>query len=320
MSDTVHSILGVGGVVAAFLLLPLVIGFMEHKAMAHMQVRMGPMYAGGFHGWLQLVADGVKFIQKEDVIPSAADRTVFKLAPFAALIPYLVVLTLIPVGPGRQVAQPLEQGLFVALALLGVGVIGMLMAAWASANKFALLGGLRGAAQLMAYELPMVLAAASVAMQAGTLSLTGIAVEWKPWWLGSQLIGFAIFMIAGLAELRRPPFDMPIAESELVFGFLTEYTGMRFAFFLLAEYAGILVLCALATVLYLGGWRLPFLPDQLAVVGTLIKVFALSFVVIWVRVSVPRLREDQLQRLAWQVLVPLALAQVALTAVIQVTR
>lgn len=320
MSDLTHAILGVVGVVAAFALLPLVIGMMEHKAMAHMQARMGPMYAGGFHGWAQLIADGVKFIQKEDVVPAAADRTVFQLAPIAAVVPYIAVLVLIPIGPGRQVAQPLDQGLFVALALLGIGVIGMLMAGWASANKFALLGALRGAAQLMSYELPMVLAAASVAMQAGTLSLTGIAEQWKPWWLASQLIAFGVFMTAGLAELRRPPFDMPIAESELVFGFLTEYTGMRFAFFLLAEYAGILVLCALASVLFLGGWRLPYLPDQLAVVGTLAKTLALSFAVIWVRVSVPRLREDQLQRLSWLGLVPLALLQVVITAVIQVNR
>lgn len=301
-----------------FLTLPLLVGQMEHKAMAHMQARLGPMYAGGFHGWAQLVADGVKFIQKEEIVPDAADRTVFRLAPAVALLPYLVVLVLIPIGPRGQVAQDLDLGLFVALALLGIGVIGMLMAAWASANKYSLLGGLRGAAQLMAYELPMLLAAASVAMMAGSTSLVGIAAAWRWWWLPVQAIGMAIFFIAGLAELRRPPFDMPTAESELVFGYLTEYSGLRFGLFLLAEYAGIVVLCALTTVLYLGAWRVPFLPDALAVFGTVAKVLALSFVVIWLRVSYPRLREDQLQRLAWQGLVPLGLLQLLITGVVRV--
>lgn len=301
-----------------FLTLPLLVGQMEHKAMAHMQARLGPMYAGGFHGWAQLVADGVKFIQKEEIVPYAADRAVFRLAPAIALLPYLVVLVLIPIGPRGQVGQDLDLGLFVALALLGIGVIGMLMAAWASANKYSLLGGLRGAAQLMAYELPMLLAAASVAMMAGTTSLVGIAAEWRWWWLPVQGIGMTIFFIAGLAELRRPPFDMPTAESELVFGYLTEYSGLRFGLFLLTEYAGIVVLCALTTVLYLGAWRVPFLPDALAVLGTLGKVMALSFLVIWLRVSYPRLREDQLQRLAWQALVPLGLLQLLITGVVKV--
>src|SRR3712207_1648745 len=151
--------------------------------MAHMQSRVGPMYAGGFHGWAQLVADGVKFIQKEDVVPAAADRKVFQLAPAVALIPYLVVLVVIPIGPDEQVAQALDVGLFFALAVMSVGVIGMLMAAWASANKYSLLGGLRGAAQLLAYELPLVLSAASVAMAAGTLSLSGIVEEWRAGWV-----------------------------------------------------------------------------------------------------------------------------------------
>ncbi|MDQ1616922.1 MAG: NADH-quinone oxidoreductase subunit, partial [Actinomycetota bacterium] len=279
--------------------------------------RLGPMYAGGFHGWAQLVADGVKFAQKEDIVPAAADRVVFKIAPAVALIPYLVVLVAIPVGPGNQVGQALDAGLFVVLAVMAVGVLGTLMAGWASANKFSLLGGLRTAAQLMAYELPFILAAASVAMAAGTLSLPGIVAAWNPWWLLWQLPGAAVFFVAGLAELQRPPFDMPVADSEIIFGAYTEYTGLRFALFLLAEYAGIVVLCALTTVLFLGGWHGPF-PDQLGWLWTLVKTLALSFVVIWVRVAYPRLREDQLQRLAWQGLVPLALLQLAVTGVVRV--
>lgn len=304
-------------VLAAFLVLPLLVGQLEHKAMAHMQSRLGPMYAGGFHGWAQLVADGVKFVQKEDITPAAADRAVFKLAPAVGLLPYLLVLIVIPLGPHGLVAQPFDIGLFFALAITGLGVIGVLMAAWASANKFSLLGGLRGAAQLLAYELPLVLAAASVAMAAGTLSLSAIVTAWRPWWLLWQAPALAVFFIAGLAEIRRPPFDMPLAESELVFGYLTEYTGLRFALFLLAEYVGIIVVAGLTTVLFLGGWKGPFLDDQLGWLWTLAKVFAVSFVVIWVRVAYPRLREDQLQRLAWTGLVPVALAQLVLTGVLR---
>ncbi len=306
----------VAAVVAGFLVLPLIVGQAEHKVMAHMQSRLGPMYAGAFHGWAQLIADGVKFVQKEDITPREADRTVFRLAPIVALFPYLLILLAIPLGPGL-VGQQLDIGLFFVLAVLGVGVVAVLMSAWASANKYSLLGGLRGAAQLLAYELPLVLAAASPAMAAGTLSLPGIVEAWSPWWLLWQLPAMLVFFASGVAEIRRPPFDMPIAESELVFGYMTEYTGLRFAFFLLAEYVGIVVIAALTTVLFLGGWHGPF-AAELGWLWTLIKVFAVSFVIIWLRVSYPRLREDQLQRLCWLVFVPLALAQLVLTAVVKV--
>jgi NADH-quinone oxidoreductase subunit H len=305
-------------VVGAFALFPLLVGQAEHKIMAHMQGRLGPMYAGGFHGWAQLVADGVKFIQKEDIIPAAADRRVFSLAPAVALVPYLAVIVVIPIGPGDQVALNLDLGLFFALAMIGIAVLGAIMAGWASANKYSLLGGMRVAAQLLSYELPMVFAASSVAMAAGTLSLPGIVEEWQWWWLPWQAIGAVVFFVAGLAELRRPPFDMPVADSEIIFGPYTEYTGMRFGLFLLAEYVGIVVLCALTTVLFLGGWKGPFLSAELGWLWTLIKVFGLSFVVIWLRVSYPRLREDQLQKLAWAGLVPLALLQLAITGVIKI--
>jgi NADH-quinone oxidoreductase subunit H len=314
----IEVIVRVLGVVVAFLTLPLLVGQAEHKVMAHMQGRLGPMYAGAFHGWAQLIADGVKFVQKEDISPADADRPVFRLAPIVALMPYLVALLFIPLGPRDWlVGQPNDIGLFVVLAVVGVGVVAVLMAAWSSANKYSLLGGLRAAAQLLGYELPFVLAAASVAMAAGTLSLPGIVSAWRPWWLLWQLPAMVVFFVAGLAEIRRPPFDMPIADSELVFGYMTEYTGLRFAFFLLAEYVGIVVVSALTTVLFLGGWKGP-LDGQLGWLWTLIKVFAVSFVVIWVRVSYPRLREDQLQRLCWLVLVPVALGQLVLTATVRV--
>ncbi|WP_336209616.1 NADH-quinone oxidoreductase subunit NuoH [Nonomuraea sp. LPB2021202275-12-8] len=301
-------------ILVIFLVLPLIVGQTEHKVMAHMQSRLGPMYAGGFHGWAQLIADGVKFAQKEDVIPAAADRRIFMIAPGVALVPYLVVLIAIPVDDGF-VGVDLELGLFFVLAVMGIGVLGAIMAGWASANKYSVLGGMRAAAQLVSYELPLVLAASSVAMAAGTLSLPGIVEAWQWWWLPWQAIGGVVFFMAGLAELRRPPFDMPIAESEIIMGPMTEYTGMRFALFMLAEYAGIVVLSFLTTVLFLGGWHGPLLPGWL---WTLVKVFLLAFVVIWVRVSFPRLREDQLQKLAWAGLVPLALLQLALTGVVKV--
>ncbi|TDD23365.1 NADH-quinone oxidoreductase subunit NuoH [Nonomuraea diastatica] len=301
-------------ILIVFLVLPLIVGQTEHKVMAHMQSRLGPMYAGGFHGWAQLIADGVKFAQKEDVVPAAADRRIFMIAPGVALVPYLLVLIAIPLDRGL-VAVDLDLGLFFVLAVMGVGVLGAIMAGWASANKYSVLGGMRSAAQLMAYELPLVLAASSVAMAAGTLSIPGIVEAWQWWWLPWQAIGGVVFFVAGLAELRRPPFDMPIAESEIIMGPMTEYTGMRFALFMLSEYVGIVVLSFLTTVLFLGGWHGPFLPGWL---WTLLKVFALAFVVIWLRVTYPRLREDQLQKLAWAGLVPLALVQLALTGVVKV--
>jgi NADH-quinone oxidoreductase subunit H len=278
-----------------------------------MQARLGPMYAGGFHGWAQLVADGVKFVQKESVTPAAADKRVFEWAPIVAVIPYMAALAAIPIAP-ELVGADLESGLFFVLAAMSVGVLGSLMAGWASGNKYSLLGGLRVAAQLMSYELPFVLSAASVAVAAGTLSLTGIVEAWNPWWLLWQLPAALVFFIAGLAELQRPPFDMPVADSEIIFGPYTEYTGLRFALFLLAEYAGIVVLAGLTTVLFLGGWAGPW-SDQLGWLWTLLKVGAVSVLVIWIRVAFPRLRADQLQKLAWQLLVPVALVQLAITGV-----
>jgi NADH-quinone oxidoreductase subunit H len=312
--DVLEALVRVIAVVAAFLVLPLLVGQTEHKVMAHMQGRVGPMYAGGFHGWAQLIADGVKFAQKEDVLPARADPTVFRLAPAVAMIPYLVAMAFVPLAPG-WVGVDVDVGLVVVLAVMGIGVLGPLMGGWASGNKYSLLGGLRTAAQLMAYELPFVLTAASVAMAAGTLSLPGIVEAWQPWWLAWQGIGAVVFFVAGLAELQRPPFDMPVADSEIIFGAFTEYTGLRFAFFLLAEYAGIVLLSALTAVLFLGGWHGPF-PDALGWLWTLVKTFALAVVVIWLRVAYPRLREDQLQRLAWVWLVPLALLQLGLTGLV----
>jgi NADH-quinone oxidoreductase subunit H len=317
MSEALDALVRVVSVLAAFLVLPLLVGQTEHKVMAHMQGRLGPMYAGGFHGWAQLVADGVKFLQKEDITPAAADRRVFKLAPAVALVPYLVAMAAIPLQR-HWVAADLDAGLLFVLAASAVGVLGTLMAGWSSANKYALLGGLRTAAQLLSYELPIVLAASSVAIAAGTLNLSQIIVNWQWWWLFWQAPALICFVIAGVAELQRPPFDMPVADSEIVFGPYTEYSGLRFAFFLLSEYAGIVLISALTAVLFFGGWRGP-LDGQLGWLWMLVKTAVLAVGIVWVRIAWPRLREDQLQRLAWLVLVPLALAQLAITSVVVVT-
>ena len=313
MNDALEITLRSVAVLAAFLVLPLLVGQAEHKVMAHMQGRLGPMYAGGFHGWAQLVADGVKFVQKEDITPTAADRGVFRFAPAVALVPYLVAMAVIPLSPDVVAADVPASAVFV-LAVTAVGILGTLMAGWASANKYSLLGAMRAAAQLLSYELPLVLAVASVCLAAGSLSLGGIATAWSPWWLLWQAPGALVFLVAGVAELQRPPFDMPIADAEIVFGAYTEYTGLRFAFFLLAEYAGIVVMSLLFAVLYLGGWQGPY-SDQVGWLWTLLKGLVIAVLIIWLRVAWPRLREDQLQHLAWIVLVPLALAQLAITGV-----
>ena len=309
------------GVVVFFLVVPLGIGYMEHKVLAHMQSRLGPMEAGAFHGWAQLVADGVKFIQKEDIVPQAADRNVFSLAPAVAMIPYIAILVVLPFSPS-VFALNLDVGIFFVLAMSSVSVIGVLMAGWSSANKFSLIGALRAAAQLIAYELPMVLVTAAIVMQAGTLSLVGIVESqsglWnvvRPW----QTIGFLIFMISALAELTRPPFDMPVADSEIIFGAYTEYSGLKFAFFLLAEYGGIVAFSGIAAVLYLGGYKplpvLGFIPGPLMMLG---KIGALSFFVVWLRATFPRMREDQLQRFSWLLLIPVALLQILVVAFLKV--
>ena len=306
-------------IVVFFLSAPMVDGYMEHKVLAHMQHRLGPMYAGRFHGWAQLIADGVKFIQKEDVIPKAADSWVFTLAPAVVMVPYIAIFLVVPFG--RTIwAENLDIGIFYVLAITAISVIGILMAGWASANKFSLIGALRAAAQLIAYELPLILAAVAVVMQAGTLSLVGISeAQHRYWYVWTQPIGFLIFIVASLAELTRPPFDMPIADSEIIFGAYTEYTGLKFAFFLLAEYGGIVALSAIASVLFLGGYQsIPYLSVIPGWMWMSAKIGALAFFIIWLRATYPRLREDQLQRFAWVVLIPLGLLDVMVTGVVKV--
>jgi NADH-quinone oxidoreductase subunit H len=305
-------------------LIGMVLGFAEMKLSAKMQSRVGPYFAGGRWGWAQLIADGIKFFQKEDIIPEDADRPVFKLAPMLVLMGTIALFVVIPFGPGL-IFRDLSVGIFYALAISSMGTIGVLMAGWSSANKYSLIGGLRAAGQLIAYELPLVLAVVGSVIMAGTMSMQGIVqaqIDAGYPYVLLQFVGFAIFFIAALAELTRIPFDMPIAESELVMGYVTEYSGFRFLFFFLAEFANMFTLSAIAVTLFLGGYWLPGVPESaLDFVGPVIllaKVFILVFAMIWFRWTFPRFREDQLQTLAWKWLIPLALANIAVTATLKV--
>ena len=311
--------------VALFIpLIGIVLTFSEIKLSAKMQHRVGPYFAGGRWGWAQPIADGIKFFQKEDLIPTDADRRVFTLAPALVLIGTTSLLVVIPFGP-NLVIRDLSVGVFYALAISTITTLGVLMAGWSSANKYSMMGGLRAAGQLIAYELPLVLSVVGVVILAGTMSLDGIVraqMDAGYPFVIVQILGFGIFMVAALAELLRIPFDMPIGESEIVMGYLTEYSGFRFLFFFIAEYANMFSMAAISATLFLGGYWVPGIPVRaLTYVGPLVlfaKVFLLVFVMIWFRWTFPRLREDQLQNLAWKWLVPLALLNIILTAAFKV--
>ena len=303
------------------------------KMMSFMQSRLGPMEAGPY-GSLQLLAEVGKFLQKEDLIPRAADRVVFKAAPFVVLVSTFLLVLVLPAGPDLWFIN-VDTGVFLALAVSSISVIGILMAGWGSASKYSLLGGLRAAGQLVAYELPLVLAVMGVVIQAGTLNVQEIVLaqangEIFGWgaignpFVITQFLGFAIFLVAVQAELTQPPFDMPVAESEIVTGYLTEYSGMRFLLFFIAEFATAGIFAALASTLFLGGWYVPGLDpasDLFNLIGPLVlltKIVLVSFLIFWFRFTYPRFREDQLQQLAWKVLIPLALANIVVTGVLKV--
>jgi len=330
-----------GGLVAVLLPAGTIVYLFLFKMMSFMQSRLGPMEAGPY-GSLQLVAEVGKWMQKEDLAPDRADKSIFKMAPLVVLTSTFLLVVVVPFGPDAYFTN-FSIGVFYGLAVASISVLGILIAGWASANKYSLLGGLRAAGQLIAYELPMVLATLGVVIQAGSMNLQDIVVAQNtgeifgfgglgnPFIL-TQFVGFLIFMIAVQAELTQPPFDMPIAESELVSGYMTEYSGFRFLIFFIAEFATAGVFAFIAAVLFLGGWGVPFdwfswnsiddVDDWMNVAGPLImftKMLVLTFIIMWVRFSFPRFREDQLQTFAWKVLIPLALANTAVTAILKVT-
>jgi NADH-quinone oxidoreductase subunit H len=330
-----------GGLVAVLLPAGTIVYLFLFKMMSFMQSRLGPMEAGPY-GSLQLVAEVGKWMQKEDLAPDQADHSIFKIAPLVVLTSTFLLVVVVPFGPDAYFTN-FAVGVFYGLAVASVSVLGILIAGWASANKYSLLGGLRAAGQLIAYELPMVLATLGVVIQAGSMNLQDIVVAQNTGeifgfgglgnpFVITQFLGFVIFMIAVQAELTQPPFDMPIAESELVSGYMTEYSGFRFLIFFIAEFATAGVFAFVASVLFLGGWGVPFdwfgwdnidqVDDWMNVAGPLImftKMLVLTFIIMWVRFSFPRFREDQLQTFAWKVLIPLALANTAITAILKVT-
>jgi NADH-quinone oxidoreductase subunit H len=303
------------------------------KMMSFMQSRLGPMEAGPY-GSLQLLAEVGKWIQKEDIIPWRADRKLFALAPYVVVASVFLILLAVPFGPDAWFAD-LDVGVFWVLAVSSISVLGILIAGWSSANKYSLLGGLRAAGQLIAYELPMVLAVVGVVIQAETLNLQNIVAAQhggeifgfggvgNPFIL-TQIIGFLIFLVATQAELTQAPFDMPIAESELVSGYMTEYSGMRFLLFFIAEFATAGAFAAVAATLFLGGWSIPWVDldaDYMNVIGPIVlltKMMLVAFLVFWARFTYPRFREDQLQQLAWKVLIPLSLVNILATMALKV--
>ncbi len=298
--------------VAAYLVLA------ERKLLGWIQERIGPNRAGPY-GLLQPLADGIKMVAKEDVIPAGADKWLFYLAPAMAAIPAIMIIALIPFGGplilfGHQVTLQvvdLNVGLLLFIAFSSIAVYGVALGGWASNSKYSLLGGIRGLAQMISYEIPMGLSLVPIVMLAQSFQLsTIVAGQESCWFIVYQPLAFILFLISIVAESRRIPFDIPEAEGELVAGFHTEYSGLRFGLFFVGEYINIIVLGGLAATFFLGGWRGPFLPP---VVWFFIKMLAFAFLVIWLRGTLPRLRYDQLMHFSWKVLTPLALLNILAT-------
>lgn len=314
-----------GAMVAAALIIlsvfvaPLagVTSWLERRVWARMQSRVGPNRVGP-QGVLQWLADGIKNLLKEDIIPTAADKKLFSLAPYIVFVGFLCTFVVIPFG-GRLIVADLNIGIFYILAVTSLVVVGILMAGWSSNNKWSLLGGMRSAAQIVSYEIPAGLSILTIIFVAGTMSMQGIikAQGWAPWdWFlfynPFTFAAFFLYFTAALAEGNRTPFDIPEAESELVAGYVTEYSGMRFLFFFFAEWGNLYVIGAVATTLFLGGWQVPPVTDNGILLGILqfvvffLKAYLWVFVAMWVRGTLPRVRVDQLMSLCWKYMVPLS--------------
>ncbi len=304
-------LLGVVGIMGYLTFNVLFLVWLERKLAGHIQRRPGPIEVGP-HGALQTVADMLKLLSKQLLTPVATDRFTYLFAPILVFLPTMCVASLIPVA-NLQTFADLPNGLIVIVALSGITVISIFMAGWSSNNKYAVLGGMRSVAQVIAYEIPVLLAALSVVLVAQSLDLRVIAARQQVPYALLQPVAAVIYLIGITAETNRAPFDIPEAESELVGGFHTEYSGMRFAMFFFAEYTNMLVLGALGATLFLGGWKGPLLPGP---VWLLLKAYAVIFLMIWARWTFPRLRFDQLMSFAWKLLIPIALLNVVVTALV----
>jgi NADH-quinone oxidoreductase subunit H len=306
----------------------------ERKIIAWTQSRLGPMRVGPY-GVLQAIADPIKLLLKEDITPRKADKWMFTLAPIIALVPAMVVFAVVPFGSEKLFGSvdlfiaDINVGLLFIISVTSIGVYGIILAGWASNSKYPLLASLRAAAQLISYEIAVTMTLVSVTLTAGTLSMVGIIEAQQDaglWFVFVQPVAFVLVFIGGLAEINRVPFDLPEAEQELTGGFHTEYSGMRWALFFLAEYANTFMVAAIMTVLFLGGWLRPFPSvDALAFldlipswVWFMSKMFVFLYMFTWIRATFPRYRYDQLMRLGWKVLIPIAIANVVVTAVAKV--
>ena len=309
---------------------------LERKVIAWVQSRLGPMRVGPY-GALQPIADVIKLMIKEDITPTRADRWVFTAAPIIVMVPALITFAVIPFGPevelfGRSVPlyiTDINVGLLYIVSVASLGVYGIILAGYASNSKYPLLSSLRASAQLISYEVAVTMTLVSMILMAGTLSMVGIVESQREaglWFAFVQPVAFVIFFIGALAETNRAPFDMPAAEQELTGGFHTEYSGMRFALFFLAEYANMIVISCVATTLFLGGWLRPF-PSVEALsfldlvpawIWFLFKTFVFLYIFLWIRATLPRYRYDQLMRLGWKVLIPIAIGNVVVTGVVKV--
>ncbi len=308
------------GFVAFFALFAI---WLERKVSAHMQDRLGPMEVGGWHGWAQPIADALKLLMKEDIIPDKADRPLFKLAPMIIFAAALATFAVIP-WSNSFIPSDMNVGLLFILSVSTLGAIGILMGGWASNNKWSLYGAMRSVSQIISYEIPVGLSLITVVLISGTLSMQGIVrgqegnlLTWNVFhYFPFMAIAFVVYFIASLAEVNRTPFDLPEAESELVAGFHTEYSGMRFAFFFLAEYTNMFVVSAISSVAFLGGWLPPFsflsfIPGPFWLFG---KALVLVFVQMWLRWTLPRLRVDQLMYTSWKVLTPLSFSLIIIVS------
>jgi NADH-quinone oxidoreductase subunit H len=319
------TVVKVAVVFVAFLLMIAYLTWLERKLLGHFQVRLGPMRVGP-HGLLQPIADGIKILFKEDLIPANVNKVIFTLAPLLTFIPALIIVAVIPFGNDVNlfghniplVISDFNVGVLYLFAVSSLGVYGLVLAGWSSNNKWSLLGGVRSSAQMISYEVSLGLSVIGVLMIAGSLSLTDIVAaqdKFYNWFIIRQPLGFVLYLVCALAELSRVPFDLTEAESELVAGYQTEYSSMKFAMFYLGEYGNMINVAAVATTLFLGGWHGPFFPP---VIWFLVKMVLFLFFFIWLRATFPRFRYDQLMNLGWKILLPLAILNVFVTAVIMI--
>jgi NADH-quinone oxidoreductase subunit H len=294
--------------------------YFERKTIGHMQVRLGPMRVGP-HGLLQPIADGIKLFFKEDIMPAEADKPVFYIAPLICVFAAISSLAVIPFFEGFAIAD-INIGLLFILALSSLGAYGVVMAGWASDSKYSFLGGLRASSQVISYEIAMGLSLVGVMIMAGSLNLTDIVKAQEAYPLKSyvipQIIGFVIFCLAALAETNRVPFDLPEAETELVAGYFTEYSGIRFSLFFMAEYIGMILMAFIASICFLGGWNGPFEVPYIPFFWLVVKVYIGMFLFYWIRATLPRYRYDQLMGIGWKLLIPLAFLNIIITGAIKI--